>query len=55
MKDVIWDSALVYPPGANWGAVADFLAAPVVKFRGELDAALDRGAQARDTAGSTRR
>jgi hypothetical protein len=40
MKDVIWDMALVYPPGAKWGAAADLAVAPVVKFRDRLDAAL---------------
>ena len=33
MKDVIWDTALVYPPGVRWGQQAKLLVAPVVKFR----------------------
>lgn len=33
MKDVIWDTALVYPPGIRWGQPAKLLVAPVVKFR----------------------
>jgi hypothetical protein len=32
MKDVIWDTALVYPPGASWGTQAKLMVAPVVKF-----------------------
>ena len=40
MKDVIWDIALVYPPGARWGGPATTLVAPVVKYRDELNAAL---------------
>jgi hypothetical protein len=32
MKDVIWDTALVYPPGASWGTPAKLMVAPVVKF-----------------------
>ena len=32
MKDVIWDTVLVYPPGAQWGAPARLMVAPVVKF-----------------------
>jgi hypothetical protein len=40
MKDVIWDTALLYPPGARWGAPAELLVAPVVKFREELAGAV---------------
>jgi hypothetical protein len=40
MKDVIWDAALVYPPGTKWGSPADLLAAPVVKYREALAEAL---------------
>jgi hypothetical protein len=42
MKDVIWDCALVYPPGAAWGTPADLAVAPVVEYRDRLDAALPR-------------
>ena len=40
MKDVVWDVALVYPPGARWGDRADLALAPVVKFESDLAAAL---------------
>jgi len=40
MRRVIWDTALVYPRGAKWGAAASLLVAPVVKYRNELAAAL---------------
>jgi len=40
MRNVIWDAALVYPPGAKWGAPAELLVAPVVKYRDELAGAL---------------
>lgn len=40
MKDVIWDTALVYPPGAKWGSAADLAVAPVVKFRDRLASSL---------------
>jgi hypothetical protein len=36
MKDVIWDAALVYPPGARWGAQARLMAAPVFKYADSL-------------------
>jgi hypothetical protein len=36
MKDVIWDAALVYPPGARWGAHAERLVAPVYKYADSL-------------------
>jgi hypothetical protein len=36
MKDVVWDAALIYPPGARWGARATWLAAPVVKYESLL-------------------
>lgn len=36
MKDVIWDVALVYPPGAVWPSAAKTLLAPVVKYRADL-------------------
>jgi len=40
MKDVVWDSALIYPPGTRWGQPAKLLLAPVVKFRAELSGSL---------------
>jgi hypothetical protein len=40
MKDVVWDTALFYPPGVWWGNRANLLVAPVVKHREELAAAL---------------
>ena len=42
MKDVIWDTALVYAPGAQWGMPAELMVAPVVKFGGEIEAAVRR-------------
>lgn len=36
MKDVVWDTALVYPAGAKWGSPAKLLVAPVFKFREDL-------------------
>ena len=36
MNDVVWDTALVYPPGAPWGTPAKLLVAPVVRFQPEL-------------------
>jgi len=42
MRDVIWDSALLYPPGVAWGSPADLLVAPVVRFPTELTAAIAR-------------
>jgi hypothetical protein len=42
MKDVIWDVALVYPPGVRWGERASTALAPVVDFRDDLGAALAR-------------
>ena len=40
MKDVIWDAALVYPPGAKWGSAASLMVAPVVRYRDDLQSAL---------------
>lgn len=40
MKDVVWDTALVYPPGTRWGQPAKLLVAPVVKFRDDLAKAI---------------
>lgn len=40
MKDVIWDAALVYPPGAVWGDRAELFVAPVVAFNLQLSDAL---------------
>jgi hypothetical protein len=40
MDDVIWDIALVYPPGAAWGSAGALAAAPVVKHGDRLEAAL---------------
>ena len=42
MGDVIWDAALVYPPGAKWGAKASKLFAPVLDFPEELAKAVAR-------------
>ncbi len=42
MKDVLWDAALLYPPGARWGDAATVLFAPVVKYQSDLAAALRR-------------
>jgi hypothetical protein len=42
MKDVIWDTALVYPPGAKWSAPAASLFAPVVKWKTDLAEAVGR-------------
>jgi len=42
MKDVIWDAAFVYPPGAHWGDAAETLVAPVVEYSGNLARALAR-------------
>ncbi|MBZ5619449.1 MAG: hypothetical protein LAQ69_12110 [Acidobacteriia bacterium] len=36
MKNVVWDAALVYPPGAKWGSPAQLLVAPVVEYRDDL-------------------
>jgi len=36
MKDVVWDAALVYPPGVRWGQQANSLVAPVVRYRDQL-------------------
>lgn len=40
MKDVVWDTALIYPPGAKWGSPAQLLVAPVVEYRDDLAEAL---------------
>src|ERR1044072_4354924 len=40
MKDVIWDVAFAYPPGARWGDRAAIALAPVVDFGEDLAAAL---------------
>lgn len=40
MKDVVWDTALLYPPGVKWGQPANLLVTPVVEFQAELAAAL---------------
>jgi len=42
MKDVVWDTALVYPPRAKWGVPAELLIAPVVKYRDDLSEAITR-------------
>jgi len=42
MKDVVWDVALVYPPGARWGSPAELLVAPVVQYRERLGEAIAR-------------
>jgi hypothetical protein len=49
MKDVIWDTALVYPPGVEWGAPANLMVAPVVKFSGADLRSAPRGPEARGT------
>jgi hypothetical protein len=41
MRAVIWDAALVYPPGTKWGTPAALLVAPVVKYRADLQGALE--------------
>jgi hypothetical protein len=40
MKNVVWDTALVYPPGVRWGQPAKLLVAPVVDFRDDLAKAI---------------
>jgi hypothetical protein len=40
MKNVIWDAALVYPPGVRWGQKAKLLVAPAAQFDGELTGAI---------------
>jgi hypothetical protein len=40
MKDVVWDTALLYSPGQRWGSAAKLLVAPVVKYRDDLAGAL---------------
>jgi hypothetical protein len=42
MRDLIWDAAFVYPPGARWGARAETLLAPVVDYAEDLAAAVAR-------------
>lgn len=42
MKDVVWDTALLYPAGKRWGSPGKLLVAPVVKHGDELSAALAR-------------
>ena len=42
MKDVVWDTAFVYAPGASWGKAATLLVAPVAKFQAELGRELSR-------------
>ena len=42
MKDVVWDVALVYPPGAKWGEHAAVALAPLVDFGDDLEAAIAR-------------
>ena len=36
MQDVVWDTALIYPPGAKWGNPAELLVAPVVRYHDTL-------------------
>ena len=36
MKDVLWDAALLYPPGVRWGQPARLLVAPVYKDAASL-------------------
>ena len=40
MGDVVWDAALVYPPGVRWGSPAKVIVAPVVDYPDELKGAL---------------
>ena len=40
MKDVVWDTVLIYPPVVPWGQPANLLLAPVFKYRADLAAAL---------------
>ena len=40
MTDVVWDAALVYPPGQRWGSKANLLVAPVMKYQADLAGAL---------------
>jgi hypothetical protein len=40
MKDVVWDTALLYPAGTEWGQPAKLLLAPVIEYQDELTAAL---------------
>lgn len=42
MKDVIWDVALVYPPGARWGEPAATALAPVVDYSEDVAKAIAR-------------
>ena len=42
MKDVVWDTALLYPVGAKWGSPAKLLVAPVFKYRDDLASTLSR-------------
>lgn len=45
MKDAVWDTALLYPPGVKWGEPAALLVAPVVKYREDLRDELNRAAR----------
>ena len=36
MTGVIWDAAVVYPPGVRWGSRADRLIAPVYRYADSL-------------------
>jgi hypothetical protein len=40
MQDVVWDTALLFPPSAKWNTPASLLLAPVVKFHQDLAAAV---------------
>ncbi len=45
MKDVVWDAALVYPPGVKWGNPAELLVAPVVRYHDALAQAIAQMSQ----------
>lgn len=49
MSTVIWDTALVYPAGATWGAKAKLLVAPIVKYRERLQIQVQDSALQRDS------
>jgi len=40
MKEIVWDTALLYSPSAAWGRPAELLLAPVFQYRADLAAAL---------------
>ncbi len=42
MRSIVWDTALYYPAGTRWGEPAEFLWAPVVRYRDQLSGAFAR-------------